>query len=1275
MSDDTVATGRVTGPGNGDGQAGVAGWTVPGYTELKALGSGGFGDVVLARHNASGILVAIKYLHGDLLADSEFAGMFRSEATVLGSLDDPNIVRLYEYVESPSGAAIVMELIDGVTLREILTHQGRTTPEAALVVLQGSLLGLAAAHQRGVVHRDYKPENVLVNGDGISKLTDFGIAARAGDHPVPAGTLQYAAPEQMSGASATPASDVYAATATFFECLAGRPPFTGESTGALLFQHYSEPVPLEPVPEPLRPLVAAGMAKDPKLRPSDANTLVAALKAAASGAYGKDWERRGRSHLGEAALLLAALWPSGGPAAVQGATVERIPLRQRNRRPRLRHFGAAKAAIAVAAVVVVAAAGTALAAGLTRHGSTPPVTLPAVTRVSPADGTTTGGSTLTITGTGVADATVVRFGGVAGKITADSGTQITVTSPPSTGTVDISVTAAAITADSGMRITRTSPPGTGTVDITVTTPVGTSKPTAADHYTYTAPRPAVTGVSPNGGSTAGRTTVSITGTGLAGATGVRFGAAAAAITADSNTQITVTSPPGTGTVDITVTTPAGTSKPTAADHYTYATRPKKTESISFTAPASGTAGGSATLSATGGGSGNPVVFSVDPASGPGVCTVSGATVTYAAAGPCVIDANQAGTGNYAAAPQVQRMITVNGRSESISFTAPASGTAGGSATLSATGGGSGNPVVFSVDPASGAGVCTVSGATVTFAAAGSCVVDANQAGTGSYAAAPQVQQTITVSSGQKQSQKQSQSISFTAPASGTAGGSATLSATGGGSGNPVVFSVDPASAAGVCTVSGATVSYAAAGACVIDANQAGSATYAAAPQVQGTIRVGSAEKLSQSISFTAPATGTADSSATLSATGGGSGNPVVFSVDPASAAGVCTVSGATVSYAAAGACVIDANQAGSATYAAAPQVQGTIRVGSAEKLSQSISFTAPATGTADSSATLSATGGGSGNPVVFSVDPASAAGVCTVSGATVSYAAAGACVIDANQAGSATYAAAPQVQGTIRVGSAEKLSQSISFTAPATGTADSSATLSATGGGSGNPVVFSVDPASAAGVCTVSGATVSYAAAGACVIDANQAGSATYAAAPQVQGTIRVGSAEKLSQSISFTAPATGTADSSATLSATGGGSGNPVVFSVDPASAAGVCTVSGATVSYAAAGACVIDANQAGSATYAAAPQVQQTITVSVIIQLLSLPAPDRRAGLHQQLTTTSVDADPVSGPRTCSVTVSDALPWPWPLTGTVTYTGFCPAATGSLSGWGGCRSGRVTH
>src|SRR6202023_1523748 len=114
-------------------------WKVPGYTELKVLGSGGFGDVVLARHDASGTLVAIKYLRQNLLSDAEFAEMFRGEASVLSALDDPNVVRLYEYLESPSGAAIVMELVDGVSLQEILSRQGHTSAKAALVVLWGSL--------------------------------------------------------------------------------------------------------------------------------------------------------------------------------------------------------------------------------------------------------------------------------------------------------------------------------------------------------------------------------------------------------------------------------------------------------------------------------------------------------------------------------------------------------------------------------------------------------------------------------------------------------------------------------------------------------------------------------------------------------------------------------------------------------------------------------------------------------------------------------------------------------------------------------------------------------------------------------------------------------------------------------------------------------------------------------------------------------------------------------------------------------------------------------
>ena len=350
-------------------------WKVPGYTELKRIGSGGFGDVVMARHDQTGTLVAVKYLRAELLDDHDFLEMFRGEAAVLAAMDDPNVVRLYEYVESPSGAAIVMELVAGVSLREILKYQGKTTAQAALVVLHGSLLGLTAAHRRGVVHRDYKPENVLVTGDGISKLTDFGIAARAGDRPVAAGTLAYAAPEQMAGGQASPASDIYAATATFYECLTGRPPFTGDTAEMLLQQHRTAPVLLDPLPEELRPLVAAGMAKDVAGRPTDAASFVAELGTAAADACGRNWQEQGRSHLGEAALLLALLWPSGPPPTAQGTTVQQVQLggranrraRPRLRRPHLRRIGPVKVVIAAGVAVAAVAAGTALAAnGLQR---------------------------------------------------------------------------------------------------------------------------------------------------------------------------------------------------------------------------------------------------------------------------------------------------------------------------------------------------------------------------------------------------------------------------------------------------------------------------------------------------------------------------------------------------------------------------------------------------------------------------------------------------------------------------------------------------------------------------------------------------------------------------------------------------------------------------------------------------------------------------------------------------------------------------------------------
>ncbi|MEV6399006.1 serine/threonine-protein kinase, partial [Streptomyces sp. NPDC051907] len=288
----------------------MSAWTVPGYTESRELGSGGCGRVVLAVHDATGVPVAVKYLSEKLRADADFVREFRAEARLLGDLDSRHVVDLYEYVEAPQGAAIVMELVDGVALRALLRQEGATGPEAALTVLKGSLLGLAAAHRAGVVHRDYKPENVLVAADGSSKLVDFGIAAGRGSTPGVAGTPAYMAPEQWNGEPASPAADVYAATATFYECLTGLKPYSGENFAELALQHISAPIPEDEAPEAVRPLIRRGLAKEPHDRPENAAAFVAELEEVASAAYGPDWEERGQRKLAALAALLPLLFPS-----------------------------------------------------------------------------------------------------------------------------------------------------------------------------------------------------------------------------------------------------------------------------------------------------------------------------------------------------------------------------------------------------------------------------------------------------------------------------------------------------------------------------------------------------------------------------------------------------------------------------------------------------------------------------------------------------------------------------------------------------------------------------------------------------------------------------------------------------------------------------------------------------------------------------------------------------------------------------------------------------
>lgn len=298
----------------------MSGWQPSGYTPVRPLGAGASGTVVLATHDETGTPVAIKYLVRDLGDDASFRAAFREEARLLGEIDDPHVCRLYEYVESADGAAIVMELVNGVSLRQMLSEHGPTTPESALVVLKGSLAGLGAAHAHGVVHRDYKPANVLVTGEGQSKLADFGIAVSVGDgaETVVSGTPHYMAPEQWTGAPVTPACDIYAATATFFECLTGKPPYQGPNLFALHEQHAHAPIPTDPTPAPVHDLLRYGMAKQPADRPQNALAFLDVLERVAGEAYGPEWEDHGLRDLARRAALLAALWPF--PDGTSGAT-------------------------------------------------------------------------------------------------------------------------------------------------------------------------------------------------------------------------------------------------------------------------------------------------------------------------------------------------------------------------------------------------------------------------------------------------------------------------------------------------------------------------------------------------------------------------------------------------------------------------------------------------------------------------------------------------------------------------------------------------------------------------------------------------------------------------------------------------------------------------------------------------------------------------------------------------------------------------------------------
>jgi hypothetical protein len=199
-------------------------------------------------------------------------------------------------------------------------------------------------------------------------------------------------------------------------------------------------------------------------------------------------------------------------------------------------------------------------------------------------------------------------------------------------------------------------------------------------------------------------------------------------------------------VDVEVVTPAGANSQTPADQYTYLAVVPQTISFTSTPPGNPVFGGNYKVAASGGASGNPVVLSIDSSSTSGACSISGATVSFTGTGTCTIDANQAGNNNYGAAPQAQQTLTIGKAPQTISFTSTPSANPvfGGNYKVAASGGGSGNPVVLSIDSSSTSGACSIASTTVSFTGVGSCVIDANQAGNNNYNAAPRVQQSFPI---------------------------------------------------------------------------------------------------------------------------------------------------------------------------------------------------------------------------------------------------------------------------------------------------------------------------------------------------------------------------------------------------------------------------------------------------------------------------------------------------------------------------------------------------
>jgi eukaryotic-like serine/threonine-protein kinase len=269
---------------------GVVGEKIAGRYEVQELvGHGGMSSVYKARDALLERNVALKILHDQYSADDDFVERFKREARSVAQLQHPNIVTVIDRGEEDGRQYIVFEYIDGENLKELVVRKGRLDVREALEIALEVARGLAFAHQHGLVHRDVKPQNVLLNGDGKAKVTDFGIARTVDvDGMTQTGTVlgtsNYIAPEQASGQRVDAHSDVYALGVVLYELLAGDVPFPGESFVAVAMKHLHEPAPnLLEVRRDVPPRVAAAvdraLEKDPEQRFATMDDFAAELEA------------------------------------------------------------------------------------------------------------------------------------------------------------------------------------------------------------------------------------------------------------------------------------------------------------------------------------------------------------------------------------------------------------------------------------------------------------------------------------------------------------------------------------------------------------------------------------------------------------------------------------------------------------------------------------------------------------------------------------------------------------------------------------------------------------------------------------------------------------------------------------------------------------------------------------------------------------------------------------------------------------------------------------